>query len=425
MNNDLISSMRCGSTRRALLKTAAGAAALFGGLPDWAVAARLPPESSPAVFRTIHDFGRGPSPRAGGATPGSAPVQMSDGLLWGTTNEGGALGFGTIYAMTPRGDVLTMFSFAGTDGGFGSDISAGPGAPLVEAADGLLWGTVFGGGLGQGGATVGYGTVYRYERGGRPTTVYKFGQGATTGTNPTGGLTLASDGNLYGITGYGGNRDNGTVFRISPSGEASDLHVFVRGPSDGGRISSAVIQASDGNLWGVTPFGGAADTGIVFRLGLDGTYTVMHQFTGGVEGGEPSGSLAQGADGALYGITFLSGENDRGTIFRITLDGQYSVFYNFSGGSPRVGKAPEVGLTAASDGWLYGVTRLGSLNGTGSVFRINPAGEMQLLHAFAPSKEIVYKSGLSEGSQGRLYGVTEAGGLRDAGIVYSLRSRRD
>lgn len=404
-------------TRRRLLQGAAGAA--LAGAAPWAAALPRPAGPRPAVYRTLHTFDHA-SPDAGGASPMSPPVQMADGLLWGTTNEGGELGFGTIYAMTPRGRIRTMHSFKGTKGGFGDHVSATPGHRLVQGPDGDLWGTVFGGGIDQGNGSVGKGTVFRYRRGGRFSTVHRFGEGSATGTNPEAGLVLASDGHFYGTTGYGGVGGNGTVFRVAPDGEVTDMHVFRRGPGDGARIGTELVQASDGGLWGVTPFGGTADEGIVFRLGLDGSFAVVHHFAGGAQGGVPTSALVQGADGALYGTCFASGRWGTGLLYRITLDGVYTPLHSFSGEQPRVGKGPEGALVATSDGSIYGVTRIGSREGSGSIYRYSPGGGMQPVHAFAAHDQKVYKSGLSQGSDGRLYGTFDGEAPRSAGAVFSL-----
>lgn len=377
------------------------------------------PEDERAVFRTIHRFSRSTHPSAGGASPASPPVLMSDGLLWGTTNEGGELGYGTIYAMTARGLARTMHSFAGVPSGGRYDNTSAPGARLVEGADGALWGTTAFGGLGQSGSSTGYGTIYRYERGGLIETVYQFGQDGAVGRNPQAGLIQASDGNFYGITGFGGVAGNGTVFRLTPQGDVTDMHVFLRGANDGGRIGTELLQASDGGLWGVTPFGGAADAGVVFRLGLDGQYTVVHHFSDPSSGG-PSSALVQGADGALYGATSGGGERGSGSIYRITLNGDFSDIYSFPWRSRAVGREPTGSIVATADGWIYGVTLTGGANNTGSIFRVSLSGEMQLLYTFEADSQVVYKSGLSLGPEGRLYGTEDGALLRDNGSAFVL-----
>ncbi len=409
-------------TRRNMLQ-AACASALTAGLPTLAGAEPATPENNFARFRPLHEFAMGAAPQLGGAQPISGPVQMSDGRLYGTTPYGGPLGFGTVYAMSLDGVVRTLHSFAGTLGGFGEDISAQPGAPLAQGADGSLYGTIFGGGLGQNGNTVGHGTIYKFGLGGAFTTLFQFGEGGASGTNPVAGLILASDGNFYGVTAEGGSRGNGTVFCMTPDGVVTDRHVFTRTATDGGRISDRVMQASDGNLYGVTGFGGTSDKGVVFRLGLDGSYALMHSFQGGALGGEPSSPLVQGADGALYGTTFTFGELGRGSVYRITLAGAYSVLYSFGAGYPKVGRLPQGGLTAGTDGQLYGVTTAGALDGRGAIYRIDLAGRVQLLHAFEPSPQIPYPSGLNLASNGRLYGATERGGSKGQGSLYSVASR--
>ncbi|MEK8032763.1 choice-of-anchor tandem repeat GloVer-containing protein [Ideonella sp. DXS29W] len=188
--------------------------------------------------------------------------------------------------------------------------------PPVEGTDGALWGTVFSGGLGGGNGYKSYVAIYRYERGGRLDTVYRFGQDGFMGCYPEAGLILASDGNFYGITAGGGR---------------------------------------------------------VFRLGLDGEYTVVHHFGVGQAGGVRSFPLVQGPDGALYGGCQSGGEQGVRTICRMTLDGGCADIHHFSGGGPRVGKWPVGSLVATADGRMYG-TIDGPLEAdAGSVFVLGKA----------------------------------------------------
>src|SRR5437867_8885206 len=98
----------------------------------------------------------------------------------------------------------------------------------------------------------------------------------------------ANDGNFYSTSVYGGTFDRGTVFRVSPDGAVAILYSFT-GLLDGLYLLAARAQASDGHLYGTTSSGGAFNAGVVFRLALDGTFTVMHAFAGGSDGASPYG----------------------------------------------------------------------------------------------------------------------------------------
>jgi len=189
------------------------------------------------------------------------------------------------------------------------------------------------------------------------------------------GLVQASDGNLYGTTAY----DNtlGTVFRITTNGALTTLHFFYGG-SDGGYPQAGLVQASDGNLYGTTEFGGVANWyagsgGTVFRITTNGALTSLYSFTGGNDGGNPLAGLVQASDGNLYGTTFYGGNTNLngygyGTVFRITTNGVETVLYSFTGEGD--GGNPVAGLVQASDGKLYGTTEYGGTNGYGTIFAL-------------------------------------------------------
>jgi uncharacterized repeat protein (TIGR03803 family) len=302
-----------------------------------------------------------------GGTDGGNPyygslVQASDGNLYGTTEEGGTNGDGTVFQITTNGAEAVLYSFTGGNDGryaFGG---------LVQASDGNLYGTTGNGG------TNGYGTVFRMTINGALTSLYSF-TGGNDGGNPLAGLVQASDGNLYGTTAY----DNtlGTVFRITTNGALTTLHFFYGG-SDGGYPQAGLVQASDGNLYGTTEFGGVANWyagsgGTVFRITTNGALTSLYSFTGGNDGGNPLAGLVQASDGNLYGTTFYGGNTNLngygyGTVFRITTNGVETVLYSFTGEGD--GGNPVAGLVQASDGKLYGTTEYGGTNGYGTIFAL-------------------------------------------------------
>ena len=156
---------------------------------------------------------------------------------------------------TPSGTLTTLYSFAGSDG-------AQPTAGLVQGSDGNLYGTTSADG----------GTVFKITPSGALTTLYNFG--GSDGVKPYAGLVQGSDGNFYGTTYYGGENDLGTVFpKITPGGTLTTLHSFAGG--DGAQPGAALVQASDGNFYGTTEFGGVdgTDVGTVFKITPSGTLT--------------------------------------------------------------------------------------------------------------------------------------------------------
>jgi uncharacterized repeat protein (TIGR03803 family) len=199
-----------------------------------------------------------------GDSPLGGLVQATDGNFYGTTEGGGANGSGTVFRITPSGTPTTLYSFCSqTSCADGS----GPYAGLVQASDGNFYGTT-----GTGGAFGNYGTIFKITPSGTLTTLYSFcaQNGCADGEYPGAELVQATDGNLYGTTQSGGTSQNcdsygcGTVFKITPSGTLTTLHSF--NYADGGYPYAGLVQARDGNFYGTTFKGGADGYGTIFRL---------------------------------------------------------------------------------------------------------------------------------------------------------------
>ena len=171
------------------------------------------------------------------------------------------------------------------------NVGGSPYAGLTEGPGGVFYGTTAGAGL------WGHGSVFALTPDGSSgyvfSTLYSFTGGAD-GASPLGGLVLANDGNLYGTTDFAGVGSGGTAFRIDTSGNLTTLHQF-EDYGDGFNPVANLIQASDGNLYGVTESGGGNGTyGTVYRMDLNGNETVIHAFGGGSGGAFPKGALLQG-----------------------------------------------------------------------------------------------------------------------------------
>jgi uncharacterized repeat protein (TIGR03803 family) len=273
---------------------------------------------------------------------------------------------------------------------------------------------------------------------------FTFGETDADGFLPTGGLIQASDGNLYGLTSNGGEfGGGGTVFRISLNGDYAQLHSFGDGEFDGDTPVGALVEASDGNFYGVTASGGdntcseipsgVGNCGTIFRMSPSGETQIIHSFgdpavsDGGVS---PMGPLVQGQDGSLYGVTQGRGENGFGTIFKLSLDGRVEHFFSFGPIGDHPG-APQNGLMRASDGNIYGATSNGGLGqcgsrGCGTIFRISPNDVVAVIYQFGLIDGVNDGRGpdgfLFEGRDGALYGSTVNGGSVDinGGTIFRL-----
>jgi uncharacterized repeat protein (TIGR03803 family)/YVTN family beta-propeller protein len=347
-------------------------------------------------------------------------TQGNDGNLYGMTTGGGTYEQGTVFQLTPGGTLNTIYTFCSqTNCMDGIEPFSG----LIEGANGNFYGTTSSGG------TIGAGTVFEITSAGQLTTLYNFCSqpGCADGNYSRAGLVQASNGNLYGTTESGGAHDNaGTVFEITPAGQLTTLYSFCSQTNctDGSDPVAGLVQASDGNLYGTTPFGGANGWGTIFRITLGGTLTTLYSFcsqTNCADGFDPIAALVQASDGNLYGTTQSSGgANGRGTIFRITLGGTLTTLYSFCSQSGCTdGAYPVSGLVQAG-GNLYGTTDSGGANGYGTVFEITPAGQLTTIYSFDLTDGAYPEGGLVLASNGNLYGMTNFGGDRLGGTIFNL-----
>ncbi len=240
-----------------------------------------------------------------GYDPWATVVLDSAANIYGTTNGGGAAGYGTVYKLTPSGSGWTeslIHSFTNTPDG------AYPLAPVTIGADGNLYGTSALGGAGSGQCSTGCGTVFELASAGsgwNASVLYNF-NGQQDGALPRGGLLFDPAGNLIGTTASGFN----AVFQLTPSG-GSWLLSTLYGMDFGGLESfySGMARDAAGNLYGVSNVGGGGSCtygcGSVFKLtpAAGGwTYTLLHQFTGGEDGANPIGTPIVDAAGNVYGV---------------------------------------------------------------------------------------------------------------------------
>ena len=171
-------------------------------------------------------------------------------------------------------------------------------------------------------------------------------------------LVQGADGNFYGTTNGAGAHNGGIVFKMTPSGTVTVLYSFCSQPNctDGNAPDAGLALGSDGNFYGVTTSGGASGDGTVFKITPSGEFTLLHSFMGS-DGAEPNGTLLLASDGNFYGTTTSQGSNHGGTLFRITSSGAFTTIYNFcSLGACHDGSGPFGGLMQGTDGYLYGTT---------------------------------------------------------------------
>ena len=331
-------------------------------------------------------------------------IRGTDGSLYGVTGWGGTHGAGSIFRIDSSNRLETLYSFAPRACGGEPDRLT-----LMQAADGNLYGTTS-----RGDTNVG--TVFKMDSSGTFVTLHSFS--GPDGVWPYGRLIQGSDGNLYGTTVQGGpNYSTGTVFRMDLLGNITTLHAFIS-PEDGFVLYGGLLQASDGNLYGMTYQGGASNVGTVFKMDLAGNLTVLHSFSG-ADGANPyQVSLIQATDGRLFGTTSAGGTNNVGTAFQIDSAGSFSTIHNFSTSE---GSYP-LTLMQATDGDLYGMTSRGGSSNLGAAFRMSLDGTVTSLHSFQGSEGSYPTSALVPGSDSTLNGITQFGGSGGVGVVFEMES---
>lgn len=368
------------------------------------------------VLTTLYSFEGPPD----GAYSSAGLALGANGNFYGTTAYGGANNLGTIFEITPSGTVTILHSFAGTPNDGNLPVNG-----LLLASDGNFYGTTAYGGANN------EGTIFKVSPSGVLTTLYSFCSqlNCPDGALPTDVLIQATDGNFYGTTerggAYGGRYSGGTVFKMTPSGNLTTLYSFcaLANCADGEYPYAGLLQASDGNFYGVTISGGVYTyDGTVFRITPSGALTTLHSFDGS-DGLSPIASLIQATDGDLYGAAEGGGDQNAGTIFKITLSGNLTTLHTFSGND---GRYPAAALLQASDGNFYsttaygGMTISGGASNFGTVFKITPAGVVTTLHSFEATDGAGPYAPLFLAADHIFYSTTNDGGTHGFGTVFSL-----
>lgn len=353
---------------------------------------------------------------AGGTSDGSSPkgglIQASNGDFYGMTPQGGASNDGVVFEMNPGGTETVLHSFSG-----GSTDGSTPYGDLIQANDGDFYGMTF-----QGGAS-NDGVIFEIAADGTETVLHSFSGGLKDGRNPYGSLIQATDGDFYGMATVGGAGSPGTgvVFKMTPGGVVSILYSFNGGTTDGYYPEGSLIQASDGSFYGMTSQGGSSNDGVVFKVTAGGTETVLHSFGGGAtDGALPFGSLIQASNGDFYGTTSQGGPNNDGVVFQITPSGKETILHFFAGGTADGSDSDD--LIQASDGNFYGTAWGGGQSDVGVLFMISPDGDEFVFHSFIRGTQDGFYPGVSlvQAKGGPLYGVTDLGGANSDGTVFEV-----
>ncbi len=367
-----------------------------GGVTGCGVVFKVDPAGNETV---LYSF-TGPD----GISPNGGVVMDSGGNIYGTTWSGGGEAYaGVVFKVDPTGEETLLHSFTnGADGG-------GPLAGLYLDAAGNLYGTTRDGGLDNGGV------VFKLDASGNETVLYTFQSGAD-GSQPYASVVLDAAGNIYGATGGTGISD-GVIFKIGAAGAFSVLHSFAGG-ADGSDPGPVIVDPA-GNLYGTAYYGGTANAGLVYKIDTGGNKTTLYNFPGGTGGANPNASLLLGPAGSLYGTTAYGGIGNIGVVFLLNASGLETIEYSF----PFEGDGADIygGLAIDAEGNLYGTASTGGAANQGIVYKIDPAGNETVLYAFKGTPDGGMPSTpVTLDSAGNLYGTTSKGGAANSGTVYKL-----
>ncbi len=376
--------------------------------------------STNGMFTQLYYFTNGMD----GAFPMAGLIQGADGSFYGTAEQGGANGHGTVFQVTSNGVFTALYSFTG-----GADGSA-PQSALIEGAAGEFYGTASAGGAS------GYGTVFKINTQTNPAQfvlLYTFTNGVD-GATPTSALVSTGDGDYYGTATNGGSDGHGTIFQLTSGGSFAPLYSFTNGLDGSAPLGLAL--GSDG-FYGLAQAGGTAKAGTIFKMGFTGGFTPLYSFTNGVDGSGPVGRLVMGNDGAFYGEA-EGGSNYIGTVFKVTPQGAFSLVTSFSpvnsvfpygpentgwaGFDPsfNIGGDTPAGLSLGRDGNLYGTANCGGPGAFGTVLELVSNSAIVPLYSFGLADGWDPDAGVIQGPDGNFYGATYYGGLASDGAIFKM-----
>jgi uncharacterized repeat protein (TIGR03803 family) len=319
-----------------------------------------------------------------------------------------SVGFLYLLLLSGAGEAQTFTTIHTFNGGDGS----GPDAVLVQGRDGQLYGTTASGGTGTCSPYSGCGTVFKVDTSGNLTTLHNFA--GADGSLPQ-GVVLAKDGNFYGAATNGGANGFGVIYRITSSGAFTQLYNFTGG-ADGKNPSNQLLQAIDGNLYGLTPTG-------LYRYTISGSVTTIYTIPAPIPG--VTAPLIQSIDGAMYATFpyfYTSGPTSAGSIVKFSFQGAILFEFDFPYNNASMGQYPFSAVVQGADGNLYGTASTGGTYTYGTAFKLNPKTRMlSVLHDFDYSDGNLIYAGLAQGTDGNFYGVAADGGAFPfPGVMYEV-----
>jgi uncharacterized repeat protein (TIGR03803 family) len=323
----------------------------------------------------------------------------------------------------------TLYTFTGPPDG------AWPYGGVIRDSAGSLYGvTSEGGSLACEDAyhPYGCGLVFKITPDGTETVLHLFHGGLSDGEFPFGPLLRDDFGNLYGTTTAGGDGKCwpyfggggcGVVFKIDTTGHEKVLYSFQGGKGDGCYPGQGLAMDKYGNLYGTTEGCGSSNYGTVFMLDTNLKESVLHSFTGTDGTYAVTGHPILDQNGDLYGVTDAGGAWSCGTLYKLTSQGAFTVLHSFGGDNGWDGCNPLGTPAMDSSGNIYGTTE-GYTDLEGTVWRFSQDGTETALHFFYHTNQSLPESGVVLDSKGNMYGTTLEGGTYGSGTLWELSPNR-
>ena len=377
---------------------------------------KIAPDGTTTIFHTF-EVDESTATNVEGSDPNPI-IQGTDGNFYGSNKTGGSGGQGTIFKITPAGVLTVLYTFP-LDIKTNNPYNGAQPSPIIQGKDGNFYGTTLFGGPSASDTFV-LGTVFSMTPAGNVTTIYAFPSGGPgDNANPYGAdpeaLVQGADGLLYGTTQYSPYPVNGslvgapiglgTIFSIATDGTGiTTLHEFAPDGSEGSTPYGPLVQGADGSFYGATGIAtvtnGPTLTGGVFKVSPGGNFQVVYHFTGGADGQGPDRNLTLAGDGNLYGTAVYGGNPANcpyikgcGVIFQLSPTGAEKTIYSFLGGDD--GGVPSGPLVPTNDGGFFGTTEgsyIGQTSGFGTAYKL----------AFDPALPAVIQIILTDPSNGQV-----------------------
>ncbi|MEO8413678.1 MAG: choice-of-anchor tandem repeat GloVer-containing protein [Ginsengibacter sp.] len=348
-----------------------------------------------------------------GYGPMGSLLQAGDGKLYGMTTFGNAGNKGVIFSLDAGNSIFTDLQFFGSNT-TGSHISAG----LLVAGNGMLYGMAKSGGKYAGGAIVSYNPN---------TSVYSVVKdfNGDDGSSPYGSLVQATDGKLYGMTSAGGSYHDGVIFSFDPASLVF-AKLFDFNSTNGASPFGSLLQASDGLFYGITSSGGINADGVIFSYdAANNMYTLLYNLDAQNGGGRAYGGLIQASNGNLYGLNYykFTRVNSGSSLFSFNpVNKIYKIAVDF-GNNATDGIRPFGSLVKGADNKLYATMSAGGSNGDGILFSYDPATALSNynnLHDFNGADGTNPYGNLFLSASGKMYGMTYTGGADNVGSIFSF-----